>query len=226
MDWFGWHPLKDRAHEQAPFGPKALLQDLDKRVPLYLDDVDQGRLVYPACKRTPADAGGDVASIWDHTRLEAMRYLMAVPARGFELTGEPARQLEMLEAYLRQRPHEDTVIEFTGAAMSDIAIAILAGLAWLNHCATLVEVKREKFLGTLTTFRKIAVLGRQWWETEGAQPRCSQMLGAGQTPPLMLYLVWQEYTRLAKVIAAGARDGSTIDRAAFEAARDPADLVA
>ena len=223
MDWFGWHPLKDRAHEQAPFGPKTLLRDLDKRVPRYLDDVDQGRLVYPACKRTPADAGGDIASIWDHTRLEAMRYLMAVPAREFELLGEPARQLEMLEAYLRQRPHEDTVIEFTGVAMSDIAIAIIAGLAWLNHCATLAEVKREKFLGTLSTFRKIAVLARRWWEMEGAQARCSQMLGAGQAPPLMLYLVWQEYTRLAKEIAAAAN--TPIDPAAFEAARDPDELV-
>ena len=94
MDWFGWHPPKDRAHKQAPFGPKTLLGDLDKRIARYLDDVDQGRLLYPACKRTASDAGGDIASIWDHTRLEAMRYVMAVPAREFELLGEPARQVD------------------------------------------------------------------------------------------------------------------------------------
>jgi hypothetical protein len=42
---------------------------------------------------------------------------------------------------------------------------------------------------------------------------------------LMLYLVWLEYTRLAKEIAAAASPGSPLDRAAFEAARDPDDLV-
>jgi hypothetical protein len=225
MDWFGWQLPKDRAHRHAPFGPKTLLQDLDTRVPRYLDDVDQGRLVYPACKRASSDAAGEIGSIWDHTRLEAMRYVMAVPARAFELMAEPARQGEMLEAYLRQRPHEDTVIEFTGITMSDIAIAVFAGLAWLNHCATLVEVKREKFLGTLSTFRKVAVLAQKWWATEGAETRCHQMVGEHQTPPLMLYLVWLEYTRLAKEIASAARSQSPVDRAAFEAARDPGELA-
>ena len=225
MNWFGRQLPMDRAHDQARFGPKALLQDLNTRVSRYLDDADQGRLVYPACKRARNDDAGDIGCIWDHTRLEAMRYLIAVPAREFELLGEPARQSEMLEAYLRQRPHEDTVIEFTGATMSDIAIAIIAGLAWLNHCATLVEVRREKFLGTLSTFRRIAVLAQKWWATEGAQARCSQMLGESQAPPLMLYLVWLEYTRLAKEIASAASPGSPIDRAAFEAARDPAELA-
>ena len=223
MDWFGWQ--QHRAGKATTFGPQALLQDLGKRVPRYLDDVDQGKLIYPACKRSQKDVRGDIGSIWDHTRLEAMRYLTAVPRREYELLGEPARQSEMLEAYLRQRPHADTVIEFTGVTMSDVAIAIIAGLAWLNHCATLVEVKREKFLGTLSSFRKIAVLARQWWAMEGAETRCSQMLLEQQAPPLMLYLVWLEYTRLAKEIASATGSGSQIDRATFEAARDPDDLT-
>ena len=52
----------------------------------------------------------------------------------------------------------------------------------------------------------------------------------------MLYLVWTEYTRLAKQIAAAAIFGSAIDRSSqlvalpadliprFEAARDPSEL--
>ena len=80
--------------------------------PQYLDDVDQGKLIYPACKRTLSDAAGDVASVWDHTRLEAMRYVMAVPGHEFGLLSEAARQLEMIDAYLFQRPHADTVIDF------------------------------------------------------------------------------------------------------------------
>jgi hypothetical protein len=213
MDWFGRQTPKDRAHRTIPFGPRALLQDLDQRVPRYLDDVDQGRLIYPACKRTSADADGDIRSIWDHTRLEAMRYLMVVPRREFELLGEPARQPEMLEAYLRQRPHDDTVIEFTGATMADLAIAVIAGFNWLNHCAGLVGVNRERFSGTLSTFRKIAVLAQQWWAMEGAEARYDQMLRGEQAPPLLLYLVWMEYTRLAKEIASAASFGSSVERA-------------
>ena len=58
--------------------PDLLLKNLARRAPQYLDDVDQGRLIYPACKRTLSDAGGDVATVWDHTRLEAMRYLSLI----------------------------------------------------------------------------------------------------------------------------------------------------
>jgi hypothetical protein len=213
MDWFGWQLPKNRAGKIARFGPQALLQDMGKRVPRYLDEVDQGRLICPACKRTRSDADGDIGSIWDHTRLEAMRYVMALPKRDFELLGEPARQPEMLEAYLRQRPHDDTVIEFQGAAMGDLAIAIVAGFNWLNHCATLVEVNRERFSGTLRSFRKIVVLAQKWWAMEGADARCGQMLDESQIPPLMLYLVWQEYTRLGKEIACAALFGPSLDRA-------------
>ena len=214
MDWFGWRLSKDPgADKAAVFGPQAILQILDKRVPQYLDDVDQGKLIYPACKRKPSDAHGDVRSIWDHTRLEAIRYVTMVPRREFEPLADPSRQTEMLEAYLRQQPHEDTVIEFTGSTMSDLAIAIVAGFNWLDHCAVLVEVDRHKFSGTLRNFRKITVLAQQWWAMDGAGERCSHMLAEGEKPPLMLYLIWTEYTRLAKEVAAAAFFGSTIERA-------------
>ncbi len=211
MDWFGWR--LSAADKAAVFGPQAILQILDKRVPQYLDDVDQGKLIYPACKREPSDAHGDVRSIWDHTRLEAIRYVTMVPRREFEPLADPSRQTEMLEAYLRQQPHEDTVIEFTGSTMSDLAIAIVAGFNWLNHCGVLVEVARHKFSGTLRNFRKVTVLAQQWWAMEGADARCSEMLAERGTPPLMLYLIWTEYTRLAKEVAAAAFFGSSIERA-------------
>jgi hypothetical protein len=214
MDLFGWRSPKDPAADKAPiFGPQAILQDLDKRSRQYLDDADQGKLIYPACKRTLSEVDGDVRSIWDHTRLEAIRYLTMVPRREFELLAEPARQPAMLEAYLRQRPHEDTVIEFTGSSMSDLAIATVAGFNWLNHCAVLVGVDRDKFSGTLRNFRKITVLAQHWWAMEGADARCSQMLLEREKPPLMLYLIWAEYTRLAKEVASAAFFGSPIDRA-------------
>ena len=202
MGWFGWRLAKaPAADKSAPSGPQAILEDLAKRVPQYVDDADQGRLTYPACKQAISNAD-DVRAVWDHTRLEAMRYLMMVPAREFELLAEPARQSEMFEAFLRQQPHEHTVIDFTGSAMSDIAIAVFAGFNWLSHCAVLAGVERDKFSGTLHHFRKLVVLAQQWWATEGAGARCRQMLANGEKPPLMLYLVWTDYTRLAREVAA------------------------
>jgi hypothetical protein len=219
MSWFGWLGKDQAAEQSAPSGPQAILEDLARRVPQYVDDADQGRVTYPACKQIVCNSS-DVRAVWDHTRLEAMRYLIMVPGREFGPLAEPARQTEMLEAFLRQQPHDDTVIEFTGSTMSDIAIAIFAGFNWLNHCAVLGAAEREKFSGTLQHFRKLVVLAQQWWATEGADLRCRQMIEAGEKPPLMLYLVWTDYTRLAKEVAAAG-----LSRA-IERGAAPADLDA
>jgi hypothetical protein len=231
--------LQKPAAREPPRGfaaPELLLESLARRVPQYLDDVDQGRLIYPACKRTLSDAGGDVASVWDHTRLEAMRYAMAVPGDQFGLLGDAARQLEMIDAYLFQRPHADIVIDFEGNATADFSIAIVAGLNWLTHCAQLAGVDWARQSGTIRQFRKLVTLAQSWWLTEGAAQRCAQLLSAGHQPPLMLYLVWSEYTRLAKPVAEAAIFGASVSRSAklvalpedliprFEAANDPADL--
>ncbi len=244
-DLFDWLHSKRQlfrspAAKQPPGGlaqPDALLEDLRQRVPRYLADVDQGKLIYPACKRTLADAGGDVASVWDHTRLEAMQYVMVVPGGEFGLLSEAARQIEMIDAYLFHRPHGEIVIDFTGTATADFSIAILAGLNRMTHCAHLAGVPLAQQTGTLRHFRKLVTLAQRWWLTEGANERCGQMLANGEQPPLMLNLVWSEYTRLAKQIAAAAIFGGSIDRSAqlvalpadlvarFEAASDPGELV-
>jgi hypothetical protein len=219
------------------FGPRAILRALEEAVPRYISDVDQGKLIYPACKRTLSDEYGDVRSVWDQTRLEAIRYVVMVPGREFELLIEPGRQLDMIDAYLLQRPHADTVIDFTGASSADFSIAILAGLNWLRHCAQLVEVLPAQQSGTIRNFRRVVTLAQRWWLMEGAAERCSHLLASGEKPPLMLYLVWSEYTRLAKQVASAAVFGPSNDRAVklgalphdvvprFEAAQDPADLL-
>jgi hypothetical protein len=238
---FDWHPKKmltafksSEGPKGIRFGPAAILEDLTERVPRYLNDVDQGKLIYPACRRAPSDANGDVRSVWDDTRLEAMRYVTMVPGREFDLLSGPARQIEMIDAYLFQRAHAETVIDFTGTASTDFAIAILAGLNWLTHCAHLASVPPAQQTGTIRNFRKIVTVAHQWWLTEGANERCVQLIANKQQPPLMLYLVWSEYTRLAKQVAAAAVFGSSINRSVvalpkdliscFETARDPNDL--
>jgi hypothetical protein len=218
--------------------PDVLIETLGKRVSQYLADSDQGKLICPACKRTLSDVDGDVGAVWDHTRLEAMRYVMMVPGRDFGLLTAPARQIEMMNGYLVQRPHGETVIDFTGTASADFAIAILAGLNWMTHCAQLAGVAASQQSGTIRNFRKVVTLAQRWWLTEGAIERYGQMLASGEQPPLMLNLIWSEYTRLAKPIAAAAVFGESIDRSAklislpadviprFESAKDPGELLA
>jgi hypothetical protein len=242
FDWlYSKKQLEGPAANQPPGGflePDVLLEDLSTRVAGYLANVDQGKLIHPACKRTLSDTDGDVASVWDHTRLEAMQYVMAVPGRQFELLSGPARQIEMIDAYLLQRPHENTVIDFTGTTSADFAIAVLAGLNWMSHCAQLAGVPPARQSGTIHGFRKLVTLAHRWWLAEGADELCAQMLARAEQPPLMLYLIWSEYTRLAKQIAAAVIFGASTDGSAkpaalpadlvprFEAAKDPSDLLA
>jgi hypothetical protein len=211
MAWFGRPPATDVVAQNV--GTQALVRDLDRRVAQYLDDVDQARLVYPACKRTCSDIDGDVRSVWEHTRLEAARYVTMVPRHEFGFLAEPASQLKLLDAYLRQRPHDDIVIDFTGSTMSDLAIAIIAGFNWLNHCAGLVEVDRGKFRATLSIFARSRYSRSNGGRCQAPNTRCAQMLSTHQTPPLFINLIWIEYTRLAKEIASAATFGSSINRA-------------
>jgi hypothetical protein len=162
-----------------------------------------------------------------------MQYVMSVPGAQFELLSGPARQSEMIEAYLLQRPHENTVIDFTGTTSANFAIAIVAGLNWLTHCAQLAGVPPAQQSGTIRNFRKLIELAERWWLTEGAIERCAQMLARMERPPLMLYLVWSEYTRLAKQITAAAIFGASAKAATlpaeiisrFETTKDPGDLL-
>src|SRR5215470_12588043 len=181
--------------------PHALLADIEKRGKQYLDDIDDGKFVMPACKRGAKDAGNDQAAIADHTKLEAFRYLLAIPRNEYRLLAEPESQAAIIDGYLRQLPHEDTVIEFTGVTNADIAIAIIAGFNWLVHCAVLAGADPNQFYGTLRNFRRVASTAQKWWAADGAKERYAEMLQAGELPPLLLNLVWADYGRMAAEIA-------------------------
>jgi hypothetical protein len=181
--------------------PHALLADIETRGKRYLADVDNDKLISPACKRAASDAGGDEASVRDHTALEAFRYLLMVPRNEFRLLAEADAQPAIIAGYLRQLPHEDTVIEFTGNTNADLAIAILAGFNWLLHCAHLAGADPKEFYGALRNFRRVASTAQKWWAADGAQARYAEMLQAGEEPPLFLNLVWVNYGRMATEIA-------------------------
>jgi hypothetical protein len=195
-----WWPFGGSTATQA--GPLPLHEEIERRGKIYLDDVDNGKFIMPACKRAASDGGGDEPSMLDHTRLEAFRYLLSVPRREFALLADPEQQVTLLNGYLRQLPHDQTVIEFTGTTSADLAIAILAGFNWLVHCAVLAGADPKQFLGALRNFRRVASSAQKWWAEEGARQRCAEMLQAGEVPPLFLNLVWSDYTRMATEIAA------------------------
>ena len=70
----------------AHSGPRMILRSLEEAVPRYINDIDQGKLIYPACTRALSDPDGDARSVWDHTRLEKRcAYVIMVPGREFEL---------------------------------------------------------------------------------------------------------------------------------------------
>jgi hypothetical protein len=180
----------------------SFLEEIEKRAKQYLDAADNGEFVYPACMRSAADIGGEEPSICDHTRLEAFRYLLSVPRREFAQLAEPDKQVALLDGYLRQLPHDQTVVEFTGNASADIAIAIIAGFNWLVECAVQAGADPKEFLGALRNFRRVASSAQKWWATDGARQRYAEMIAAKQEPPLFLNLVWTDYTRMANEIAA------------------------
>jgi hypothetical protein len=179
-----WWPFGGSSTTQA--GPLPLHEDIEKRAKQYLDDVDNGKFVYPACKRTASDSAGDEPSICDHTRLEAFRYLLSVPRREFTLLADPDQQATLLD----------------GNTTADLAIAILAGFNWLVQCAVQAGADPREFLGALRNFRKVASSAQKFWAAEDAKQRYAEMLAAGQEPPLFLNLVWADYTRMATEIAA------------------------
>ena len=196
-----WWPFGKETATATLDGPRALLEDIEKRGKQYLDDIDNGKLITPACKRVASDAASDQAAIADHTRLEAFRYLLAVPRNEYRLLAEPGSQAAIIDGYLRQLPHEDTVIEFTGVTHADLAIATIAGCNWLVHCAVLAGAEPKQFYGALRNFRRVAASAEKWWAADGAKERYAEILQARQEPPLFLNLVWTDYGRMATEIA-------------------------
>jgi hypothetical protein len=217
LPMFGWMKPKDLSAPAAlTLGdlvePTAMLSALELSVREYLKQTDEGLLVYPAAKRRLNDADGNIRAVWEHTRLEACRYVIMVPRPDIELLIGPARQAEMIDAFLRQKPHEETVVDFNGVPAEDYSLAIGAGLNWLGHCAILTRVPPEKFKRTRRDFRHLVVLAQQWWRLDGAEARYHQVLANHDFPPLMFYLVWKTFTRLAKEIAIASICGSSLDR--------------
>ena len=58
-----WWPFGKETATATLDGPHALLADIERRGKQYLDDIDTGKFITPACKRTASDAACDQAAI-------------------------------------------------------------------------------------------------------------------------------------------------------------------
>ena len=65
FDWLkSTRPLTKKSADHARVGgPQIILEELRGRIPKYIDDADNGKLIYPACKRALSDKDGDVRSV-------------------------------------------------------------------------------------------------------------------------------------------------------------------
>jgi len=166
MSWFASPFGKAPA---TPDAPHALLADIGKRGKQYLDEADNGKWIYPACKRAASDAGADKDQVCNHTRLEAVRYLLTVPRGEFRLLAEPGSQPAILDGYLRQLPHDETVIEFTGNTMSDLAIAVIAGIQLAQPLRRPCRGRSSKIFGNAEPLPKSCDVGAEMVGDEGRQ---------------------------------------------------------
>ena len=133
--------------------------------------------------------------------MEAFRYLLSVPRKEFALLGDPDQQALLLDGYLRQLPHDQTVIEFTGNTAADLSIATIAGFTgWFIAPSSPARIRRN--FRSAPQFPQGSLLGAEMMDDGRGKAACAEMLKAKQEPPLFLYLIWADYTRLAKGIVA------------------------
>jgi hypothetical protein len=60
--WQSRKPLTEKSADKRRvggfFGPHVILEELRRRIPRYLDEVDHRERIYPACKRALSDLDG------------------------------------------------------------------------------------------------------------------------------------------------------------------------
>ena len=86
--------------------------------------------------------------IAEHTRLEAFRYLLAVPRSEFRLLADPDQQAALLDGYLRQLPHEDIVYLGDTARVPYGTRGRQTILNYSHACASVLREQRIKLLVT------------------------------------------------------------------------------
>ena len=220
MGLFDFLKPKDHAAESAVrkaagnlFDAQALTTAIARNIPQYITDVKRGRCQAPACTRQLGEPRANVRDIWEDTRLEALTPLFNHGASNAMALCEPARQTELFHAFRHDRPHLKFPHVATGDEVHDTIQAVFQCVDYLRDQCLKAGTNYDVFKGAVATFEKDCANAYDWWQKEGAGPTAYLLLSHGERPPLMIYILWRETTRLAKEIATACIYGSSLENA-------------
>jgi hypothetical protein len=192
---------------------QGLIATITRDVPKYLMEVRSGRYKAPACTRRPREPRGNVHDIWEDTRLEAFAPLLNHVGSNVMTLGRSARQRELFHAFRHDRPHLKYPDVATGEEVHDTVQAVFQCLIYLRDQCLKAKTSYNVYAGALETFEKDCVAAYDWWQKEGAGPTADLPLVHDERPPLMIYILWRETTRLAKEIATASIYGLSLEYA-------------
>jgi len=163
--------------------------------------------VYPACKgrrRMLAREGTPSAT----TRAGSHALSADGPRGEFRLLAQHSRSRRLL-GYPRQLPHDETVIEFTGNTMSDLAICRHRRFQMVPNrtaSASCLGPTAGHYSGKRSTLREVAMYGREMVGIEGRQRALrGNCCRHSRSRRCFCIWVWADYGRLADEIAAARR---------------------
>jgi hypothetical protein len=217
---FGWFKKRQRVPEAAVealakrwFGPQALAVALAETIRDFLNDVNSGRVEYPAHKRANDSAVG----IWRDLRLEALSLMFNFGRSDPMLLADQRRQGELLRCLLDERPHLE-VPQPRGEIVPDTIQAIWQVYLYLDQVgsevadretdrATLKLAKKNIFDGLTAQAQQLRV---GWDAFEGAI-RNKNTTELPEMPETLLEEIYRDVTAKTKSIALSARFGPSYE---------------
>jgi hypothetical protein len=198
---------------------QALTAAITRNVPKYLMDVKLGRCRAPACARRPGEPRGNVHDIWEDTRSEALVPLLNHGGSNTLALCRPARQRELFHAFIHDRPHLKFPDVPTGEEVPDTIQAVSQCLTYLRDQCLKAKTSYNVYVGALEGFEKECATANDWWQKQSDGPTADLPLLHDARPPLMIYILWRETTRLAKEIATASIYGPSLEKALVKGVR-------
>ncbi|WP_421707522.1 hypothetical protein [Algihabitans sp.] len=212
---FEWLKKKRTAPEGAVealaknwLGPQALAVALAETIRDFVDDVNSGRVEYPAHKRR----NDSVVGIWRDLRLEALSHMFNFGRSDPMLLADQRRQAELLRCLLDERPHLQ-MPQPRGEVVPDTLQAVWQVYLYLDQIGSEVA-DRETDRATLKLAKKnifddLTARAEQlrigWEAFEGAIKNNNTELP--ETPETLLEELYQDVTAKTKSIALSAQFG-------------------
>lgn len=207
---FGWLKKKHRpatsgeleAFAKKWLGPQSLIAAIAETVGDYVDDVQAGRVTYPAHRRE----GASVVDIWRDLRLEALERLFNFGEADAFLLSDQRQQLGLLACFIDERPHLEMpqprgeTIPDTIQAMWQVYVyldAVGSEVADRETDRATLKLSGHSILDNLTTQAK--ALRERWQAFENAVRSGEEALP--EMPRTLIEVLYEDVTGKAKSVA-------------------------